>query len=211
MTAHAEHAGVAGLSIRNAGWLCLVVSLLGAASGIYLAFIEPMVDQGQWSYPLGATEFSLIQTFFFLQHLGLVVGLLALRWSGAVGSSRWGRYGHYGAVAGMAGLALTELAAITAASDGPDSARVGVLGGMYGVTTILIGVALVLEGLAVIRARVWKGWKRWVPLALGAWVFVPMLPALALSFAGARFAIAGWMLLFAALGWALIKHEDDVE
>lgn len=209
MTAHAEHAGVAGLSIRNAGRVCLVVSLLGAASGIYLAFVEPMVDQGQWSYPLDAGGFSLIQTFFFLQHLGLVLGLVALRLSGAVGQSRLGRYGNYGAVAGMAGLTLTELAAISAASDSTDSSRVGVLGGMYGVTTILIGVALVIEGIAVIRAKVWKGWKRWVPLTLGAWVFVPMLPALALSFTGARFAIAGWMLLFAALGWALVKHADD--
>lgn len=209
MTAHAEHAGVAGLSIRNAGRVCRVVSLLGAASGIYLAFVEPMVDQGQWSYPLDAGGFSVIQTFFFLQHLGLVLGLVALWLSGAVGQSRLGRYGHYGAVAGMAGLTLTELAAISAASDSTDSSRVGVLGGMYGVTTILIGVALVLEGIAVIRAKVWKGWKRWVPLTLGAWVFVPMLPALALSFTGARFAIAGWMLLFAALGWALVKHADD--
>jgi len=85
---------------------------------------------------------------------------------------------------------------------------VDVLGAMYGVFTLLIAVALVIEGSAVLRAHIWQGWKRWVPLALGVWVFVPMLPALALSYAGGRLAIAGWMLLFAALGWALIKHED---
>jgi hypothetical protein len=75
---------------------------------------------------------------------------------------------------------------------------------MYGVFSILIGgAALVAEGIAVGRAGVWLGWRRWLPLVMGVWVFVPMLPALASSFTGARFAIAGWMLLFAALGWAL--------
>lgn len=39
------------------------------------------------------------------------------------------------------------------------------------------------------------------------WVFVPTMPALALSFMGARLTIAGWMLLFAALGWAVLTAE----
>jgi hypothetical protein len=109
----------------------------------------------------------------------------------------------------MLGLAATELAAITAASDSMTTARVGVLGAMYGIVSILLGAALVAEGIAVVRAGVWQGWKRWVPLALGVWVFVPMLPALALSFTGARFAIAGWMLLFATLGWALSNRRME--
>jgi hypothetical protein len=72
----------------------------------------------------------------------------------------------------------------------------------------MLGAALVLDGISVLKAKVWEGWQRWIPLALGVWVFVPMLPALAVSFVGARFAIAGWMLLFAALGWALMRHSE---
>lgn len=41
---------------------------------------------------------------------------------------------------------------------------------------------------------------------LGVWVFVPMTPAIALSFLGARLAISGWMLLFAVLGLALVAE-----
>lgn len=196
------------LTIRTAGLLCFWTALIGAASGVFLAFVEPAVPENQWSYPLDVTAFSAIQVWFALQHLGLLLGLLALQWTGAAGRSRTGRAGHFVAVASMLGFAATELAAISAAHDTKDSAAVGQLGATYGVFSILLGAALVMVGIAVVRAGVWQDWSRWIPLALGVWVFVPMLPALALSFTGARFAIAGWMLLFAALGWALANHDE---
>ncbi len=31
--------------VRTAGWLCLVAGVLGVASGIYLAVLEPAVDE----------------------------------------------------------------------------------------------------------------------------------------------------------------------
>lgn len=196
------------LTIRTAGLLCLWAAVLGAASGVGLAFVEPAVAENQWSYPLNATAFTAMQVWFALQHVGLLLGLLALSWTGAAGRSTPGRVGHFVAVTSMLGFAATELAAISAANDTTDSARVALFGAAYGVFSILLGAALIVEGIAVVRAGVWQGWRRWIPLALGVWVFVPMLPALALSFIGARFAIAGWMLLFAALGWALVKHAE---
>jgi hypothetical protein len=77
----------------------------------------------------------------------------------------------------------------------------------YGLATVAIGVGLVAAGVAVLRARVWSGRHRFVPLALGVWVFVPMLPALLAPFVAARLAITGWMLLFALLGVALVREE----
>lgn len=208
MTAHASGYRPTALSIQRAGWMCLVVSMVGAAIGIALAFVPPAVDDTQWSYPLNATGYTFMQTWWGVQNIGVALGLFALWRSGAVGPSRLGRFGHYGAVTGMLGLAATELAGISAANDSMTTTRAGVLVTMYGVFTLLIGVALILEGAAILRTRKWQGWKRWLPLVLGLWVFVPMLPALALSPDWARFSIAGWMLLFGALGWALVKHED---
>lgn len=196
------------LTIRSAGMLCLWAAVLGAASGVLLAFVQPAVPENQWSYPLNVTAFTAIQVWFALQHVGLLLGLLALGWTGALGQSTLARIGHPVAVASMLGFAVTELAAITAAHDTKDSPLVGLLGAAYGVFSLLLGAALVLEGITVLKAKVWQGWHRWIPLALGVWVFVPMLPALALSFVGARFAIAGWMLLFAALGWGLMRHSE---
>lgn len=68
-----------------------------------------------------------------------------------------------------------------------------------------MGVGLCVTGSSMWRARSWDGWRRGVVLALGIWVFVPMFPALALTPTdGARLAIGGWMLLFTALGAALL-------
>jgi hypothetical protein len=68
---------------------------------------------------------------------------------------------------------------------------------------LFMGVGLILEGIAVLRARIWDGWRRWLPLALGIWVFVPLMPAMGLPVESAEAATAGWMLPFAALGWRL--------
>jgi hypothetical protein len=59
------------------------------------------------------------------------------------------------------------------------------------------------------RERRWTGWPRWVPLTMGVWVFVPMIPAMLAGFLPARLAISAWMLLYAALGWALVRHGED--
>jgi hypothetical protein len=42
-------------------------------------------------------------------------------------------------------------------------------------------------------------------LVTGVYVFVPLTPALLGPFVLARLAITGWMLLFAALGWVLLR------
>jgi hypothetical protein len=195
--------------IRTGGWVLLVGALLGAASGLYLAVIDPVVSEDRFSYPLSASGFTWIQLWFGIQHLALVVGLLALWSTGAVGPSRSGRIGHLVAVVGMLGLAATEVLAIGARDDGLDSALVGVLNGLYGITSIAIGVGLVTEGLAVRKHGAWTGWRAWIVLALGVWVFVPMTPAIALSVLGARLAISAWMLLFAVLGLALVAGTRE--
>jgi len=210
MATHVQSVGDASITIRRAGQVCMWAGLLGAASGVYLAGVDAAVDKNQWSYPQSVGEFTVTQIWFAVQHIGLVAGLLALWWSGAVGPSRLGRFGHYAAVACMIGFAVTELAAIPAATDSMDTSRVGVLEAMYGIFSMLLGAALIAEGIAVARAGAWRGWRRWVPLALGVWVFMPMTPALALSFTGARYAIAGWMLLFAALGWTLSTLQEGL-
>jgi hypothetical protein len=108
-------------------------------------------------------------------------------------------------MAGMGMLAATELVAITAANSTYPSAQTGTLDSLYGVSSILIGASLIVAGIAVIRAGRWHGWRRVLPLLLGLYVFVPLTPALFASWTLARLAIAGWMLGFAVLGWALVE------
>ena len=195
-------------TVRRAGAVCLVAALAGAAGGIYLAAMEPDVSTDRFSYPQAAGEFATIQVFFVVQHLGLLLGLLALARTSAVPRTRLGRVGTYGAAVAMAALAMMEAAAITAREEAVDSTTASVVGAGYGVVSTALGVTLLAAGIAVVRAGAWQGWPRWVVLALGVWVFFPMFPALATMTDGARLAIAGWMLLFAALGAALMRDSS---
>lgn len=76
----------------------------------------------------------------------------------------------------------------------------------------MIGLGTVIAGIAVVRARVWTGWARWVPLAIGVMHFVVVTPAIfSGGFVAGRLAIGSWMLLFGALGFALVRHVSDAK
>jgi hypothetical protein len=186
-----------------AGRITIWSGLLGAASGLLLALRPPAVSADQWSYPQGEVEFALTQTWFAVQHLGLALGIWAL-WEL---TGRRSRFGYYAALGGMLALAIIELVAIIPASEALEAPMVVALGVAYGIVAFVIGVGIVAMGVAVIRSGALSGWDRWVPLSLGLWVFFPMMPAIATSFLGARLSIAGWMLLFAALGWVILRRE----
>lgn len=197
-----------GTGVRSGGWLCLLAGLLGAASGGYLIVVEPQVPDTLFSYPLDEGGFIAIQLWFALQHLGLLAGQWALRQSGVSGRSKAAAAGHLIGMGAMALLTLTELLAISAYESPYPSSRTDVLDALYGVSSIALGVGLTMVGVMVVRERRWRGWLRWLPLTLGVWVFVPMIPAMLAGFLPARLALSAWMLLFAALGWALVRHGD---
>lgn len=194
----------AGLTTRRLGQLCMWAGLLGAVSGVFLAVVPPAVDDDRYSYPLTAAAFVAIQLWFVVQHLGLLAGIVGLGRSGATA----GRLlGVRAAAGGMVLLTLTEAAAIGAARSTYPGSITDLLDALYGISSVALGVGLVAAGIAMLRAHVWRGWRRWLPLALGVYVFVPMFPAMFGGFLAARLAITGWMLLFALLGWALARER----
>lgn len=195
--------------LSQLGWACLAAGVVGLASAIFLVVVDPAVGEDRFSYPLSTSGFTAIQVFFFVHHLGLVAGLYGLWRSGAVGSNRMGRLGAWGAIVSMGLLTVTELVAITGADSGASSARTDMIESLYGISSLLIGVTMVMAGAAVIRAGQWQGWRQLVPLILGVYVFVPMTPALFGPHELARFAIGGWMLGFAFLGWALVQTAQE--
>ena len=199
----------AAARVPAAATVCVLAGLLGFASGAWLALVEPAVREERFSFPLTAGDFTMVQVWFAVHHLGLLAGLLALSWAGVLPSTAAARRGWKLAVAGMVGLTLTEAVAIAAADSETASGTAGSVGALYGLACTAIGVGLVMLGVAIARSSGWTGWRRWVVLVLGVWVFVPMFPALAVTPTdGARWAIAGWMLLFAALGAALRRRDS---
>lgn len=190
---------------RTGGWMLMVAGLTGAASAVFLAFVPPVVGQDMFSYPLAPAAFTGVQVFFFVHHLALVVGLLAVWRAGYAGRGPLATAGVVGAAGTMGLLAVQELVVISATRSIVASREVAAIGGVYGILSILNGLALIVLGIAVIRAGVWSGWRRHITLALGVYVIVPLTPAIFGPFVVARLVIGLWVLLFAALGWALLR------
>jgi hypothetical protein len=108
----------------------------------------------------------------------------------------------------MLGLSALELIAISAKDSPYPSTRTDTIEAWYAVASTAIGVFLVVAGIAVLRAKVWTGWQRYLPLALGIYVFVPLTPGIFGPFVVARLVITGWMAVFAVFGWALLRHDS---
>jgi Ca2+/Na+ antiporter len=193
--------------IHTAGAVCLAAGLGGAVASVYLAMVSPVGTDG-FTFPHGAEEFTGLQAMIALLRVGLIFGLLGLWWSGAAPRTRSARLGRHLALVMMAVLTTAEGLAVTVPSSPLDSTPPA-FGVVYGACTILLGAALLAEGLDVARGGTWPGWKRWLPLSLGVWLLLVVLPTLALSFDAARWAMSAWLLLFAVLGFVLTREDNS--
>ncbi|HCT77920.1 MAG TPA: hypothetical protein DGG94_16505 [Micromonosporaceae bacterium] len=191
--------------IRVAGMLCLVGAVIGAIGGLVTAFYPAAVASTQFSYPFTPTGYIVAELSFALNHVLLLIGLLGVSRSGAAGTGLIGRSGLWIAVGGMAVLTICELRAMTLANSAYPAPETDLLDMGYGAATILIGIGLTMAGIAVARARIWTGWARFVLLACGVAVFVVVLPGVFGPFLAGRLVLVTWMLMFAALGLALVR------
>lgn len=195
--------------VGRLGLLCLTGAIIGVVSALVTAFIPAAVSFDRYSYPYTPSGFVVAQLVFLLNHLLLLAGIIGLARSGAAGRSVVGRVGSGIAAAGMALLSLCEVRALTLLNVAYPSPPTNLLDVFFGIASMLIGLGLVIAGVAVVRTRTWTGWQRFTPLACGAAVFVILMPALFGGFLVARLGIGFWMLLFGGLGWALLRANLD--
>jgi hypothetical protein len=191
--------------VGTAGRLCTAGALAGAAGGLLLATVTPAVGEDRFSYPLTPTGHRLIEVVFAVNHVLLLVAVVALARTGAAGGGRLARFGIGTAAVGMAMLTLCEGGAILLAGSAVPTTQTDLLGAGYGVSTVLIGLGMLLAGIAVVRERRWTGWARYVVLACGLAVFGLVIPGLMMSMVAGRLVLVAWMLIWAALGVALIR------
>jgi hypothetical protein len=183
----------------------VAAAILGVLSAALMLAWPPQVPEGVLSYPFTPAGFRVIQTWFFIHHWGLVAVVLGFALCGGIGRSQGARAGAWLALAGTLGLTFMELFAIQFAEWQLKAANEGVVGAGYGIATSLMGLGMLAAGVGVLRAGTWTGGWRFVPLAIGIWHFAVATPAIfSNGYVIARLAIAGWIALFGALGWALL-------
>ena len=199
--------------VHTAGAWCLAAGLVGVAQAALLLVWPKQVSVDRFSYPFTSAGFVVAQATFALQHIPLAIGVAALGGLPAVRASRTARIGVIGAVVGLALLALLEVIAMSAYGVAEHSSRGNLIENAYAVPVLLVGFGLTLAGIALLRRgrSAWAGvgWMPWLVLALGVYVFFPLSPAISGSFTAGRLGIGGWMLLYTALGYGLMRVRDD--
>ena len=71
------------------------------------------------------------------------------------------------------------------------------------VGAILNALGMVLVGVAVLRAGIWPGWPRLLPLLTGLYPFLVMFPVLAITGHPPRILIGMWGMVWAFFGYGI--------
>ncbi|MDX8031377.1 hypothetical protein SK803_14205 [Lentzea sp. BCCO 10_0856] len=178
----------------------IIGGALTAVSAVLVQFRSADVPDTMWSYPWTSDAFVLVCVLYAVFHALVLVGVLGFARSGATGTSRVARTGGALAVAGTGVLLVAELASILFRADPLDATGPSIVGGVFGLGTLLIGVGFLMAGVATVRAGQWQGWRRYVPLAAGVWTTV--LVGLAAT-GGLTLGVGVYGLCMLALGLAL--------
>lgn len=186
------------MTIRNCRNAAVVGLVLTGFAVLYLV-VATVVVASAGSSALDTWEFSWGYLLQALIHLGGLAGVIALAWSGAVGAGLSGRVGLGAAMLGQTLLAIAELVY---------PSYPGIAEPIFTVAPPLSGAGMILAGITVLRAGVWRGWYRFIPLAVGLWVFVVFTPALVVGgpppAPTVLSALAGWNLLWVLLAVAAL-------
>jgi hypothetical protein len=170
---------------------CVAGVITGLATVYTVALLLGMPDP-DWAY-LGRG----------VMHLGELATLVALGLSGAAGTGLLGRLGIGVGVLGALLFAVAEV--ITLGAPGASET-------LFAIAPNLAGLGLILAGIAVLRTGLWTGWRRWVALALGVYVFAVLIPlVIATGGPPAYAAIAGllvWQVLWVLIAVAVLVETE---
>lgn len=195
--------------IRAAGAACTLGGLALAAGAIatQIAQASTSVSDQLWRYPWGDRTAVINWAVWGSMEALVLVGVLAWRRSGVASSGRAARVGLPLAALGTALIIFGHFASIPVRNQTIHEAGAQLVGGIFGVGTVLSALGFILAGWATLRAGVWRDWRRFVPLAIG----VVSVALIAVQFTKALpTAVAVYSLGFAALGVALMQGRRTV-
>jgi len=134
-------------------------------------------------------------------HVGELLAVVALVFSDAGGRSRIARGGLAAAIVGQVIIAAAEVIWPSA----PDLGDV-----LFSVSPIVTGAGLITAGVAILRAGVWAGSSRFLPLALGLYTILVLIPVMIGSGGPpaplALWTIGAWDLLWFVLSASVLSR-----
>ncbi|MCE7987819.1 MAG: hypothetical protein DYG89_42180 [Caldilinea sp. CFX5] len=146
--------------------------------------------------PGTAAAFTPIQVTWIIAQLLLLYGFFGIRWGGGLGR------GRFGAIAFGLGV-IGHLLFIAAESH---SLLQRATSDLLPLAAIVSALGILLTGIAVLRAKAWQGWTRWMPLLTGLYPWLGMFPFIVIADEPNLYAIGGWGLLRLALGLAIRRQ-----
>lgn len=175
--------------IGLAAWAMMAGGLLGAVLGIPLASFESQRPPLVW---VGALN--------IVCQLLIMLDVVGLARSGAAGEGRSAVAGPAVTLLGLVALVVAEISLVAGVSAVTPRSP----GTLFGVATVTTPVGLLLAGTSIVRAGRWTGWRRFVPLACGAFVPIVVIPSAALpDSAFFHYAVGLWSVCLLVLGLAL--------
>ncbi len=102
------------------------------------------------------------------------------------------------------GLALTLLGlTVLAVAEVTWMLDMGIADALYTIATVAMTLGLIAVGVAVLKASLWSGWRRFTPLACGLFIPLVLVPSFALPGFAMNYAIGIWGICWLLLGLAL--------
>jgi hypothetical protein len=196
----------ARLPLQRLGTACLASGVLGVIIGALTLAYPADVPDDQWSYPFPVGVGVVLGVVLGVTHLLTLAGYVGVLAVDPHAGRRAAVAALWVAIAGLAGLAVCEVASGAIGGESTDSTAANVLGSLFGLTSLLIGVGSIVAGVAVVRAGRWTGMARWALLASGLILVVLVTPA---NISGNRYliypALMLWSLTFVPLGQVLMR------
>jgi hypothetical protein len=171
----------------------LAATAYAVGSVLWIALIVVLTAVWGVDPPPGSTAFYAVEACFVIIQLLLLFGFFGVLWSEGIGRGVFGKVAFGVGVLGHIAFVAAEM----------HSLMIGSTSDLLAAGALLSALGFVLTGIAVLLAKRWAGWARWVPLLTGIYPILVMFPFIAISGEPNGYAIAGWGVLRLALAFAI--------
>ena len=179
--------------LRPAALVVGIGSLVAVTIGIATATVSPELAKP------GTGGFALAGVILTLAHLAVLSGIAILAASPAARPGRLKSIGFASALAGLASQTLGEALIRVDMS----------LGNVFFSACMpLMGIGMIMVGIAVIRTGTWSGWRRFAPISCGLYIPVVLIPAFVIARGPSFVALAGFAAVYALLGLAMYGESS---